>query len=139
MSYEEKGQWVYLLVNVITFGAYLVIVGGQVRDTPVTEINYVPTLLAVIGAAIGLSIVGRILVEIVSQSETYKEDVRDRDIGRQGEYVAGILLGIGMLVPFGLTLAEVDYFWIGNAIYLAFAFSAFVGILVRLVAYRRGL
>ena len=70
---------------------------------------------------------------------TRRKDVRDREIGRFGEYVGGIFLGVGMLVPFGLTLAEVEYFWIGNAIYLTFAFSALVGTVVKLVAYRRGL
>jgi hypothetical protein len=139
MSYEEKGQWVYLVVIVLTLGGYLWILAGLAANTPVADVDYVPTLLSAIGVAIGLSIVGRILVEIVSRSETYREDVRDRDINRLGEYVAGILLGVGMLVPFGLTLAEVDHFWIGNAIYLAFALSAFVGTAVKLVAYRRGL
>ena len=43
-----------------------------------------------------------------------------------------------MIVPFVLTLAEFDYFWIANAIYLAFVVSAVVGTIVKLVAYRRG-
>ena len=139
MSYEEKGQWVYIVVNVLTFGAYLVIVSGMARVTPVEDIDYVPTLLLTIGVAIGLSIVGRILVEIVTQSESYKADARDRDINRLGEYLGGILLGVGMIVPFILAVAEVDYFWIANAIYAAFALSALVGTAVKLVAYRRGL
>ena len=66
------------------------------------------------------------------------EDVRDRDIGRFGEYFAGTVLGVGMVVPFVLTLAEFDYFWIANAMYLAFGVSAAVGAVVKLVAYRRG-
>ena len=65
-------------------------------------------------------------------------DVRDRDIGRFGEYFAGTVLGVGMAVPFVLTLAEFDYFWIANAMYLAFVLSALVGAAVKLVAYRRG-
>jgi drug/metabolite transporter (DMT)-like permease len=139
VSYEEKGQWVYLIANVLTLGAYLLIVSGQAGRTPLTDIDYVPTLLWTIGIAIALSIGGRVLVEIVSRNERYKADIRDRDIGRFGEYVGGILLGVAMLVPFGLALAEADHFWIANAIYLAFALSAFVGTTVKLVAYRRGL
>src|SRR5215475_6765321 len=38
-----------------------------------------------------------------------------------------------------LALAEVDYFWIANAIYLGFVLWAVVGSVIRLVAYRRGL
>ena len=56
-----------------------------------------------------------------------------------GEYVGGTLLGVGMIVPFVLSLVEVDYFWIANTIYLAFVPSAFFGATVKLVAYRRGL
>jgi hypothetical protein len=138
VSYEEKGQWVYLIANVLTFGAYWSIIAGQSASTPVTEIDYVPTLLSVIGVAIVLSICGRILVEIVSRSESYKADMRDRDIDRRGEYVGGILLGVGMLVPFVLALAEADHFWIANAMYVGFALSAFVGTAVKLAAYRRG-
>lgn len=139
MSYEEKGQWVYLVANVLTFGAYVLIVAGLMGSTPVGDIDYVPVLLSAIGVAIGLSIGGRILVEIIYRSETYKEDVRDRDIGRFGEYIGGILLGVAMLVPFVLAVAEVEHFWIANAIYVVFALSAFVGTTVKLVAYRRGL
>jgi drug/metabolite transporter (DMT)-like permease len=140
VSYEEKGQWVYLIANVLTFGGYAAIMAGQVGGGgPVADIDYVPTLLTAIGIAVGLSVLGRILVEIVYRSDSYKEDVRDRDIGRFGEYVAGLLLGVGMLVPFGLTIIKADHFWIANAMYAAFALSAFVGTVVRLVAYRRGL
>jgi hypothetical protein len=96
-------------------------------------------LLGAIGVAIALSIAGRILVEIARPSDSYAADVRDRDIGRLGEYVNGTVLGIAMLVPFVLTLAEFDHFWIGNAIYLAFVVSAFIGTIVKLVAYRRGI
>ncbi|MDQ3554940.1 MAG: hypothetical protein M3395_11130 [Chloroflexota bacterium] len=138
MSYEEKGQWVYLVANLVTFGAYAWIILGQAAGTPLTEVDYVPTLLSVIGVAVALSIGGRILVEVVSRSESYRADVRDRDIGRLGEYVGGILLGVAMVVPFGLALAEADHFWIANAIYIVFALSAFVSATVKLAAYRRG-
>ncbi len=143
MSYEEKGHWVYLVANAITFGAYVAIVGGQLGRGPVADIFYVPVLLLAIGAAVALSVVGRIAIEIAGEirqrGETHREDVRDRDIGRFGEYVAGTLLAIGMVVPFGLALIEADHFWIANAIYVVFATSSFVGTVVKLVAYRRGL
>jgi hypothetical protein len=64
--------------------------------------------------------------------------VRDRDIGRFGEYVAGIVLGVGMVGPFILALTEADHFWIANAIYLVFVAQAMVGAVIKLVAYRRG-
>ena len=146
MSSEERGQWVYLVVFVVTYGAYLVITLGQLGHTAPADIDYVPTMLWSIGIGIGLAIVGRIVVEIIGRisaeiaghDEGQEADVRDRDIGRFGEYFAGTVLGAGMVVPFVLTLAEFDYFWIANAMYLAFGVSALVGAVVKLVAYRRG-
>ena len=37
-----------------------------------------------------------------------------------------------------LTMAELDYFWIANAIYLAFVLSALLGSMAKLMAYRHG-
>ena len=146
MSSEERGQWVYLVVFVVTYGAYLFIILGQLGQTAPADIDYVPTMLAAIGIGIALAIVGRIAVEIVGRisaeiagdAEGQDADVRDRDVGRFGEYVAGTALGVGMVVPFVLTLAEFEYFWIANAMYLAFVASALIGAVVKLVAYRRG-
>src|SRR5262245_6699200 len=146
MSSEERGQWVYLVAIVVTYTAYVVIILGRLGQTAAADIDYVPTMLGAIGIGIALAIVGRIAVEIVSgvsaelagHGQGPEADVRDRDIGRFGEYFAGTVLGVGMVVPFVLTLAEFDYFWIANAMYLAFVVAAVVGAAVKLVAYRRG-
>jgi hypothetical protein len=138
MSYEERGQWVYIIVNVLTFGAYAAILLSRAQTTPLTEVDYVPLMVWAIAIAIALSIAGRILIEIVRPSESYVEDVRDRDIGRFGEYLGGSALAIAMIIPFALTLARSDHFWIANAMYLAFALASLIGTTVKLVAYRRG-
>ena len=145
-SSEEKGQWVYLVAIALSFGAYAAIVLGRADEGPLTDVDYVPVMLAAIGIGVALAIVGRILVgiaggiaaELAGQPDSQEADIRDRDIGRFGEYVAGTVLGVGMVLPFVLTLAEVDYFWIANAMYLVFFLSAAVGAAVKLVAYRRG-
>jgi hypothetical protein len=147
MSSEEKGQWVYLVAIVLTYGAYAAIVLGQADGGPLTDVDYVPVMLAAIGVGIAIAIVGRIVVgiaggiaaEIAGHDDGPEADVRDRDIGRFGEYVAGTVLGVGMVVPFAMTLAEADYFWIGNAMYLAFVLAAVVGAVVKVVVYRRGM
>ncbi|MGH2488699.1 MAG: hypothetical protein ACRDFR_03670 [Candidatus Limnocylindria bacterium] len=139
MSFEEKGTWVYLVVNVVTYAAYLSIILGRAENIPLTEVSYVSTMLWTIGIAIALSIFGHIAVAIAKPSEADKRDVRDKDINRFGEYVGGIVLAVGTLVPFGLAMAEVAHFWIANAIYLAFVQSALTASVVKIVAYRRGL
>ena len=138
MSYEEKGQWVYLAATTVAYGAYVVVVLGQAGTTPLPQVDYQPILLWTVGVAIAASIIGRILIEIVRPSESHRGDVRDRDIGRFGEYVAGMVLGIGMVGPFVLALIEADHFWIANAIYLVFVAQAVVGAVIKLIAYRRG-
>ena len=138
MSYEEKGQWVYLAATTIGYAAYVVLLLRAAGTTPLPEVDYQPILLWTIGVAIAASIIGRIAIEMVTPSDSPKEDVRDRDIGRLGEYRAGLVLGIGMVVPFILALVEADYFWIANAMYLVFTVQAVVGAVIKLVAYRRG-
>lgn len=138
MSFEEKGTWVYLMVNVGTYAAYLITILGRAANTPLTEVSYVSTMLWTIGIAIALSIVGIIAVAISKPSEADKRDERDKDINRFGEYVGGIVLAVGMLVPFGLAMAEIEHFWVANAIYAAFVLSSLVTTIVKLVAYRRG-
>jgi hypothetical protein len=138
MSYEEKGQVVYLGVTATAYAAYLFLILRQLSTTPVTEIDYQPILIATIMVAIAAAIVGRIAVEMIRPSNTVHEDVRDREIGRFGEYVAGLVLGIGMVVPFILAIIEADYFWIANAMYLVFTLQAIVGAVIKLIAYRRG-
>jgi drug/metabolite transporter (DMT)-like permease len=142
VSSEERGQWVYIVAIALTYVAYIVIILGRAAQAPPAEVDYAPTMLLAIGAGIALAIVGRIVLEIAAQVREpdagHDPDVRDRDIGRFGEYVAGTVLGVGMIVPFALTLAEFEYFWIANAMYLAFVVAALVGTAVKLVAYRRG-
>jgi len=139
MSYEERGQWVYLVVIVITYAAYVLLLLAGTGGRPLQEVDYVPTMLWLIGAGILASIVGRILVAMVWHGEGHGTDVRDRDIDRFGEYVGGIVLGIGMVVPFILAITEADHFWIANAMYLVFALAAVVSAAMKLVAYRRGI
>jgi hypothetical protein len=146
MSSEERGQWVYLVAIVVTYIGYLVVTLAHLGETAPGDIDYAPTMLWAIAIGIGLAIVGRIAVEIAGgisaemagQEAAYSADVRDRDIGRFGEYVAGTVLGVGMVVPFVLTLAASDHFWIANAMYLAFVVAATVGAAAKLVTYRRG-
>lgn len=138
MSFEEKGTWIYAVLAVALPPIYFVTVLGQLSTTAVSEIDYQRPLLTAIGAAIGLAILATIVVAIASPREAGKSDQRDKEINRLGEHVAGGVLAVGMVVPFGLAMLEVEHFWIANAMYLAFVLSAFCGAAVKLVAYRRG-
>ncbi|MEV4390868.1 hypothetical protein [Nonomuraea sp. NPDC049607] len=139
MSYEEKGAWVYLVATVGTYVAYVIVILGRAGGGPLSAVPYVAPMVWAIGISIGLSIAGRIVVEIVKPSESHQSDVRDREINRSAQHVGGVVLGVSMMVPLGLTMAEADHFWIANAIYAALVLSALVATPLRLIAYRRGL
>jgi hypothetical protein len=139
MSYEEKSTWVSGVLFVVLPAIYFAIVLPQLSTTPAADIEYQVPMLATIGLAILLAIVGVIIVAISAPKDAGKADQRDKEVGRYGEYVGGTVLGALAIVPMLLTLAEVDHFWIANSLYLAFVVAAFVGSVVKLVAYRRGL
>jgi hypothetical protein len=46
---------------------------------------------------------------------------------------------LGAVAALALALFQAPWFWIANAVYLAFVLSAVVGASARLVAYRRGM
>ena len=139
MTYEEKGAWVYLVAIVVTFGGYVAVLLARAGGGPVAGVAYVAPLLWSIGISIALTIVGSIFVEVVRPSDSTTADVRDKEIRRSGDYVTGMVVSVGVLLPLGLAMAQAEHFWIANAIYAVSALGAVAGTLVRLVAYRRGL
>ena len=139
MSYEQKGTWVYLVTSAGAYVVYLVIILGRVQSTPVAEVQYGWVLLWTTLASSVASTVGRTLVETASPSDSRRKDVRDKEIFRFGEYASRWFIVAGAAAGFFLALAEVDYFWIANVIYLGFVLWAVVGSAIKLVAYRRGL
>lgn len=139
MTYEEKGTWVYLVASAAGYAVYLAVVLARAGNTPLASVPYVATLLWTVGASIVASVIGRTLVETLAPSETRRRDIRDRDIGRFGEYTSRWLIIAGAVAALLMAMARWDPFWIANVIYLGFVASAVAGSAVKLVAYRRGL
>jgi hypothetical protein len=138
MSYEEKGTWVSLGVTIATAVIYAVIVGGAALSTPIARVQYGPALLWIIGISIVASIVVRVVVEILTPSDSYRVDARDKAIARRGGYVLGMVVAIGMVIPLVLAIVQAHPFWIANAIYGVYVVASLTGGVVQLVAYRRG-
>ncbi|WP_435737864.1 hypothetical protein V5D56_04505 [Cellulosimicrobium sp. PMB13] len=138
MSYEEKGTWVYLVVSVVVYAAYVGVILTRADGGPVADVAYVAPLLWSIAAAIVAGIVVRIVVEIVRPSESYRSDERDRELARRGVEVGWWGVVAGSLAALALALVEADHFWIANAVYLGFVLSAVLSSVTTIVAYRRG-
>ncbi|MCH7610942.1 MAG: hypothetical protein IIB10_09715 [Chloroflexi bacterium] len=138
MSFEEKGRWAYMIVVLIVSAVYFAGVLGQVGVIPVSEIGYVRPMITAIIATIVATIVAYIVVAISAPSEADKKDERDKNINRFGESIGYSVLGLLILLPLGLAMAEFEPFWIANAIYLAGVLAATISSIVKIVAYRRG-
>ncbi|CRK58167.1 hypothetical protein [Alloactinosynnema sp. L-07] len=138
MALEEKRAWIMGLVTACTYLTYLVIILSRAGDGPLTETPYVAALLWTIGVAIVVTIVLSIAAEITTPKDSRKKDERDRGIERFGEYTGYSFTAIGGVSTLAMAMAEVDHFWIANAIYLAFALSGLIASMAKISAYRRG-
>ena len=139
MSALEKRAWIRLGTAIAAYATYLALILIRDDGVQLAEVSYVPALLWTIGGAIVASVVLDILVSIASPREAGRADQRDREIARFGDTVGQSFAVIGGVAALLMALLELPYFWIANAVYLAFVLSAVLGGIARLVAYRRGL
>ena len=143
MVYEERNIWAGLIVSVIAMIVYVVIVLQQAAGGPLTDVDWVPIMLWIIGGsivvAILVSIVWGILAGMRDPDGVGKSDQRDRDIAHMSTRVGQaflVIAGLGVII---LCAFEADWFWIANTMFFGFALSSIVGGIASVVAYRRGL
>lgn len=139
MSYEEKIAWALGVVAVVTYGAYVAWVLNQAQDVPIVDVAYVGPMIAAIVAGIVLGIIATIVIAITRPDEAGVSDERDRMINRRGDQIGQSFLVIGGLAVMVLAAIEAPYFWIANAMYLAFILSALLSTVAKVVGYRWGL
>lgn len=138
MSFNEKSTWIMALVTAGAYAVYVAIILGRAEHTPVTEVSYVMTLFWTIGIVVVAAIGGHVAVAIVAPGDAGKEDQRDREINRYGDYIGLWCVAVGAVAALGMSLAELSHFWIANVIYLALVLSTLLGSAVKIVAYRKG-
>lgn len=126
------------VLAVSTYTGYLAVILGRAGNTPLAEVPYVATLLWALGVSIAASIVLHMLVAMSGPKNAHKKDQRDREINRFGEHIGQSFVVIGGVAALGMSMAELDHFWIANTVYLAFVLSAILGSTAKIVAYRRG-
>ena len=138
VSFGEKTTWIYAVVTVGVAVAYFATIFGQDPGVDVTEIAYFQPMLMAVSAAVLLTVIAQILIAIASPKEGDKKDERDTHINRFGENVGYYVLSLGILLVLGLVVAEVEHFWIANAIYLAYVVAALISSIAKIVVYRKG-
>ena len=136
MTLEETRAWARLVAAAAAYGGYLAVVLGRAGGRPLAEVPYAAAVLWTIGA----SIVGATVIETVIRTANPKmsrvKDVRDRQIGRLGDYVGQSFVVIGAAAAMLMAMAGWERFWIANVIYLCFALSAVLGTVTKVIVYR---
>jgi hypothetical protein len=138
MSAEEKNTWAFGIVAFVAYGTYLLLVFRASADSPLVDVAYAGPILGTIAGAILGGIVSGIAIGMSPSQMREKKDQRDREIYRLGEYIGNTFVVVGAASAMVLAIAEVDHFWIANAIYLAFVLYVLASAATRLVSYRRG-
>jgi hypothetical protein len=133
MSYDEKNSWVFLVTAVLGYSTYWVLLAALGTGV------YVPVLLSTVSGAIVINILASIVISTANRLEADNRDQRDREVKAFGDRVGQAFVIVGAVAALILALFEAPWFWIANAVYLAFVLSAIVGSIARLVGYRKGL
>ncbi len=139
MPHQEKRAWIMLVVTVAASGGYVAVTLTRAAGPPLDTVPYAATLLWSIGAAIAASVVAEIGVGIVNPRASRVTDVRDRQIGRRGDYTGQAFVIIGAVAALLMALARWHPFWIANVIYLGFVLSAVLGSVTKIFLYHRSL
>ncbi len=137
-SFEERRTWIFGGVTALSYLGYLSVVLLRAGQMPLREVAYAWPLVGSILLAIAASIVGTILSAISRPEDADQSDERDASIDARGDRVGYQAFSVLMLGPLALAMAEVDHFWIGNAIYLGFVIAAEAAVFKKIVLYRRG-
>lgn len=139
MTHQEKRAWTMLVVSTVAYVVYVVIIVSRASGSSLADVPYTATLLWTVGAAIAANIAIDIAIGITHPKEAREKDVRDKEIGRFGDGVGQAFVVIGAVSALLMAMAEWDWFWIANVIYLCFFLSAVVSSTAKVIAYRGGL
>ena len=136
MAFQEKSNWVVLVVAVPTLLVYAALIVPQVLSTPLAEVSWVQPLVLAIAGFVVANVLGNVAAAVSNPREADLSDERDQAIDRFGERIGNWLLIAGAITGLVLAMAMADQFWIANAIFLGGLAAAIVSALAKIAAYR---
>ena len=137
MTLEEKRAWIRLIVAVLGYTVYVGILISRLDGRSLPDVPYAGLLLWTVIGAIALSILAEVGLAAAIPGASRAKDVRDREIGRLGDYVGQSFVAIGAVAAMLMAMVPWDPFWIANVIYLCFVLSAIAGGITKVVVYRK--
>jgi hypothetical protein len=138
MPFQEKSAIVMTAILIGVYGAYFAILGLWLTSAPADEISYQPlSVIAVIPLAI-LAAASHIVLALFNPKEANQYDERDRLVTLRSERLSGYVLAVGVFTGIVLAMFEVTWFWIANALLLAWVVAEIVDGVTKVVLYRRG-
>jgi hypothetical protein len=137
MTFPEKSALTMTAILIVVFGGYFAIVLGVIADSPDRDLAYTGLMVGVAIILTILASVSHVLLALVFRSQANTYDERDRLVGLRSERIAGYVLALGVCAGIGLAMAQVDTFWIAQALIGALVAAEVLDGIVKLVLYRR--
>ena len=138
MPFQEKSAIVMSAILIVIYGAYFALLGLWLKSAPADEIAYQPLLVIVVVPLAILAAASHIVLALRDPKEANQYDERDRLVALRSERLSGYVLALGVFVGILLAMFEVTWFWIANALMLAWVLAEIVDGVTKVVLYRRG-
>lgn len=139
MTVTEISRWALLVLVIATCAGYAFTVFPQLAERDAGEIGWQIPMIWAIGiqmvGTIVLSIIMAIVAGIITRREPENADVRDKQIERHGDRIARAIAAFGCAAVLVLVMLELDWFWIGNALFAIGAIGAMAGAIASIRAY----
>ena len=138
MTFQEKSNWILVVIMGVVYGWYFAVVLPEARSTPVDDIDYQTTLLLMVIPLVVIAAISHIVIAALSPKDSDASDERDKWIDLHGSRVEVYVLSVGALGSLFLAMAEFEHFWIAHAILATLVLSEIIGGLAKIALYRRG-
>lgn len=139
MSFRDKSAVVTIAALLVASLVYVVSLLQAAGGAPLVDVGYEPYLIGFVVVLVLVMVVGQIAVAVVAPKEaTAPRDERERLITWRAGSVSAYVLEVGAFVAIVLAVAQVDWFWIANAVLLVWVLAEIVDSGVQLALSRRG-
>ncbi|MFK8025037.1 MAG: hypothetical protein AB8G26_13845 [Ilumatobacter sp.] len=136
-TFQEKSAITMTTILVVVFAAYFGLALGVVAESPDRDIAYTALLVMAAIVVTILAAASHVLLAVAFRSQANAHDERDWLVGLRSERIAGYVLALGVFAGIGLAIAQVDAFWIAQALIASLVAAEVVEGIVKVALYRR--